>query len=126
MLKPNEDGSELILVNPHQWAMQWKNMEITNPSWSECGRFFVSPAYYGFYVYESGGGCTGWRKDFGDWHMFITCWNDASHRLEIDEPVTIGVYDNKDSWACWNMKELDYLNEFSSEGNLLQSVTLPK
>ena len=118
MLKPNEDGSELIrLPNSGRWAMYWDGMEIVNPAWSEC-RFFVSPAYYGFFIHQTGGGCTAWAKKFGTWLVLVTD-DTASHELQIGHPVTIGVYDDQDNWAVWEMDEDGYVQgSYHHEGEL--------
>lgn len=48
----------------HPYAFEFNGTEITNPIISECGRFPVSPEYYGFEFASTGGGFTAHAQDF--------------------------------------------------------------
>jgi hypothetical protein len=58
-------------------SFEFNGCEIENPTMSECGRFSVSPEYYGFEVYGTGGPCTAWRKTREDGLvLMLTDWDD--------------------------------------------------
>jgi hypothetical protein len=58
-------------------SFEFNGCEIENPTMSECGRFSVSPEYYGFEVCGTGGPCTAWRKVREDGLvLMLTDWDD--------------------------------------------------
>lgn len=69
---------------------------ITNPTLSECGRFLVSPEYYGFTIMHTGGGCTAWQKQVGtNWVVLTDC--DCSHNLGgVGSAFMMGFYDGNE------------------------------
>lgn len=69
---------------------------ITNPTLSECGRFEVSPEYYGFTIMHTGGGCTAWQKQVGNnWVVLTDC--DCSHNLGgTGSAFVMGFYDGNE------------------------------
>jgi hypothetical protein len=75
---------------------------ISNPTLSECGRFEVSPEYYGFTVEWTGGGCTAWNKRVGDkWVVLTDCG--CSHELgKVGSIFMMGFYDDaEDGENLW-------------------------
>lgn len=79
---------------------------ITYPCASVCGRSPCSPADYGFYVEQTGGGCTAWRRDFllngKPVYMLVTAADDASHELTPFEPIGMGVYsEDGEAFVNW-------------------------
>ena len=74
---------------------------ITNPTLSECGRFEVSPEYYGFTIQYTGGGCTAWGKEVGNnWVVLTDC--DCSHKLgATGSAFMIGFYDGNEDAGIW-------------------------
>lgn len=95
------------------FAFDHECMAIHNPTRSECGRFFASPDYYGFFIYQTGGGCTAWRRDFvledgRPCYMLVTAGDDATHEIEPEDRVTLGVYvDGEDDYIGWVCYEID-------------------
>jgi hypothetical protein len=70
---------------------------VHNPTMSECGRFSVSPEYYGFAVYHTGGGCTAWRRELPDGrYMLLTDVEDGlTHVFSDGEAILLGLYDEE-------------------------------
>ena len=71
--------------------------EIHNPTMSECGRFSVSPEYYGFEVYHTGGGCTAWRRELPDGRYMLLTDVEAglTHVFSDGEAILLGPYDEE-------------------------------
>lgn len=65
---------------------------ITNPTASDAGA--VSPAHYGFSLWETGGGCTAWGKHLPDGtEIMVTDLNGTGHELpEPGEPCLVGLH----------------------------------
>lgn len=82
-------------------------VEIEWPLTSTCGRFSVDPSHYGFEVYETGGGCTAWRRDFklddGRAVYMLVTDDDLSHRIPLNaDGVALGVYlEESDDFVGW-------------------------
>lgn len=89
-------------------------VEIEYPLMSECSRFSASPDYYGFVIFQTGGGCTAWRRDFlfngKPVYMLITAAADPIHEVENGQDCGMGVYDNSgpDSEAYINWTQHAY------------------
>ncbi len=85
-------------------------IEIEWPLASENSIDAVSPDYYGFFIWETGGGCTAWRRDFTykgkPVHMLLTNYDEASHEIALDATaLTVGVYDDEGDWfVCWTLE----------------------
>ncbi len=44
-----------------------------------------------WYVWETGGGCSGWRMDLSPEH-YILVTSDLSHALEVEDTIEVGLY----------------------------------
>ena len=97
------------------FCFEHNGMCIHNPLVSECYRFDVTPAEYGFTVENTGGGCTAWRRDFvlADGRpCFMRICADLSHEFDPgDEDISIGVYlndtdDAAETWVCYMLRDL--------------------
>jgi len=77
-------------------TFEFDGFEIENPTESECGRFSVSPAYYGFEVIDTGGGMTAWRKVRDDGLVLILTDNDnecgTTHEFADGDLILLGLY----------------------------------
>ena len=77
-------------------VFEHKGTDIINPTMSECGRFFVSPDYYGFTVYHTGGSCTAWHKQLEDGRYLLLTDNDDgcgfTHEFKNGDPIILGLY----------------------------------
>lgn len=86
------DRTELVFFEHNGHA-------ITNPTMSECGRFSVSPAYYGFTVWHTGGSCTAWRLELADERYLLLTDSDggcgSTHQFEDGEPILLGLYEDE-------------------------------
>lgn len=84
-------------------SFTFEGTAITNPTVSDCGRFTVSPADYGFTVAHTGGGCTAWEKKLFNGYVVITDGN-LSHELgEVGSSMMMGFYDGaeEDAETLW-------------------------
>ena len=103
----------LIQTDLGTFMFEHRGIGIHYPVLSECGRFPVSPTYYGFDVADTGGGCTAWRRDFtfnGEpVFMLITSAADATHEVSPFETIGLGVYADSCDW---------FVNWDQSSGNL--------
>lgn len=94
----------------HFPGFEHEGMQIVNPTASPCGgRFVVSPEYYGFEIWQTGGGCTGWGKviDDGAHHVLLTDLSGTSHVLgEVCEHFLVGLIGQEDGYqvGIWTMQ----------------------
>lgn len=80
------------------FAFSHNGMQIDNPTISECGRFNVSPEYYGFTIWETGGGCTAHGREFvleGRKVLMLITNGDLCHVTNEDTNFVIGLYDEE-------------------------------
>jgi hypothetical protein len=72
-------------------GFEFADCAIVNPTASECGRFSVSPAYYGFTVVDLNGHRTAWCKDLADGvRLFLIDARYRSHQLgETCQPFVL-------------------------------------
>jgi len=85
-------------------AGQW----VTNPTQHPDTGDGVSPAFYGFEIIDTGGGCTAWHKDLGDGHCaLLTSFDGGSHHFERGESLIFGLYDTDDYCS----EALDYRDD---------------
>jgi len=84
---------------------------ITNPTCSHDGFQTVSPAFYGFENWQTGGGCTAWVKKLEDGYVVLTGDSGLTHKLgETLDPFLMCFYDGAkdDIWgnclACVNLQ----------------------
>jgi hypothetical protein len=83
--------------------------DITNPTSDEAGFGIVTPDYYGFSVWDSGGGCTAWRKDLPDGtYLLITSTDGGSH--EYDTEFLYGHYLPDDDGTCLQLLTMEVGN----------------
>ena len=85
------------------FGFSFNDVEILNPTISECGRFHVSPEYYGFKIWETGGGCTAHGQEFlldGQPILMLITDGDLCHVTDESRECIIGIYDAE-------MEELD-------------------
>lgn len=78
------------------YAFSHNGTEIENPTISECGRFHVSPEYYGFTIWQTGGGCTAHGREFtlnGQPVLMLVTNGDLCHVTDETTESTIGLYD---------------------------------
>ncbi len=81
-------------------------VDIENPTISECGRFNVSPEYYGFTIWQTGGGCTAHGQEFlldGKTVLMLVTNGNFCHVSDDDDSseFTVGLFNSDD------MDELD-------------------
>lgn len=55
------------------------DIHIIDPTMSECGRFSVSPAYYGFKIDDQAGGFTAWVKRIDQGILVLSNCEKNSH-----------------------------------------------
>lgn len=96
------NDTESIAVNdpgePVEFGFEHEGTWVVNPTVSECGRFVVTPDYYGFNIGDTGGGCTAWMRDVEpDMYMMVTAEDDADHKY--GKRFAIGLYD-KNTGDC--------------------------
>jgi len=92
----NTKSSELYELTDKGFS--FNGIEISNPTLSECGRFAVEPKEaYGFYVVQTGGGCTALQLDVKDGKYIWLTDENGSHVLpaSVGQPFLMGLY-NKD------------------------------
>jgi hypothetical protein len=121
--------TELACLDDGTYRFISGGIQIDNPFFSE--NFFdnVTPEYYGFTVWETGGGCTAWRRDFTlhgvPVYMLITD-RDASHEVGPYEPFVVGVYTaDVEAWAVWNVELIDgdtVTGPVTVDGNLCECI----
>jgi hypothetical protein len=80
------------------YGFSFNDVEILNPTISECGRFNVSPEYYGFTIWQTGGGCTAHGQEFlldGNTVLMLITDKDVEliHVTDETENCYIGLYD---------------------------------
>lgn len=71
-------------------------VEIENPTLSECGRFNISPEYYGFTIWQTGGGCTAHGREFnldGQNVIMLITNGDLCHVTDDATHFVVGLYD---------------------------------
>ena len=86
-------------------SFEFDGFEIENPTMSECGRFSVSPEYYGFEVYGTGGPCSAWRKVREDgFVLLLTDWDDQrggwTHEFKDGDTVMLSLMPPDDDDRC--------------------------
>jgi hypothetical protein len=74
---------------------------IQNPTASPCGRFTVDPKGYGFYVENTGGGCTAWVKKLDNGYLVITNGNLGHDLGEDGKEFDMCFYDGQDDEEAW-------------------------
>ena len=85
--KDMHDRTEIVFFEHNGHA-------IHNPTMSECGRFEVSPTYYGFELFHTGGGNTAWRLELTDTrYLLLTDSDGSTHIFEAGEPILLGLYE---------------------------------
>lgn len=96
----NEIPANSDTIDPSDMSFTYQGTAVTNPTTSECGRFTVSPSYYGFEVMGTGGGCTAWQKKVGD--SWVVLSNECTHNLgENLTPFLMGFYDGAEDGDLW-------------------------
>ena len=72
---------------------------IHNPTMSECGRFAVSPEYYGFALYHTGGSNTAWEKTLTDGRYLLLTDSEggagSTHIFEQGDAILLGLYEGE-------------------------------
>lgn len=92
------------------YAFEFGGTEIENPLMSECGRFSVSPEYYGFTVWQTGGGCTAHGQTFMlDGKPVVMLLTDGDlNQVDSDTiTATVGLYDENIEDAIANSWEIN-------------------
>jgi hypothetical protein len=99
----------LFLNEKMTYSFVCNHTEIDNPLTSDCGRFYYDSRYKpsetlltdrGFYIENTGGGCTAWAQSFllGNREVYIWISNDnISHECEDNELMHIGIFDKLDT-----------------------------
>jgi hypothetical protein len=86
------DRTELVFFEHNGHA-------IHNPTMSECGRFEVSPTFYGFELWHTGGSNTAWRKELSDGRYLLLTDSEggagSTHAFKQGEPVLLGLYEGE-------------------------------
>lgn len=83
------------------------DIEIRNPSQSECGRFFGSAVLnqYGFDRESTGGHCTAWIQIFQlagrEVYMLVTDDTGCYADIKPGAPIVVGVYDRETDDMLW-------------------------
>jgi hypothetical protein len=89
-LTPDQREFLMTGVTPAEWDEAFGPKEVHQPeSYEEPPESRYDFSKQGFYIEGTGGGCTAWRKDYGDQCMLIS--DDLSHIIE--NTLEIGVYD---------------------------------
>lgn len=82
-------------------SFSFEGTAIQNPTASPDGRFTVDPKGYGFYVENTGGGCTAWVKKLDNGYLVMTNGN-LSHELGEDgSEFDMCFYDGTDDECMW-------------------------
>jgi len=72
---------------------------IHNPTMSECGRFAVTPDYYGFTLYHTGGSNTAWMKPHADGRYFLLTDSEggagSTHEFAQGDAILLGLYEGE-------------------------------
>ena len=72
---------------------------IHNPTMSECGRFAVSPEYYGLALYHTGGSNTAWEKTLTDGRYLLLTDSEggagSTHIFEQGDAILLGLYEGE-------------------------------
>jgi len=86
------DRTELVFFEHGGYA-------IHNPTMSECGRFAVSPEYYGFALYHTGGSNTAWEKTLTDGRYLLLTDSEggagSTHEFKQGDPIMLGLYEGE-------------------------------
>lgn len=118
-------------------SFEFDGVAIQNPTCSPDGRFTVDPKGYGFYVENTGGGCTAWMKKLENGYLVMTD-GDLNHELGTDgKEFLMCYYDGsldgyeEGEWgnrvACVNMFVGVMPEDFESElGSVVPYLTLSK
>lgn len=118
-LEPDDDGT---------FAFVSQGVSIIIPTIDEGGQFTnVDPSHYGFYVTETGGGCTAWRREFRlsdgrEAYMLVTQDGESSHEIDpTDQWIGMGVYlddDIGDTWINWrqNVEDANVRDDITAGG----------
>lgn len=82
------------------FGFSFNDVEILNPTISECGRFHVSPEYYGFKIWDTGGGCTAHAQEFdfeGQKVILMITDKDLElvHVTDETKNCYVGIYDSE-------------------------------
>lgn len=78
-------------------------VSIHYPLASTCGRFSAQPSDYGFEVYNTGGGCTAWRREFtldGRPAYMLLTDGDLSDEMQRGDTIEVGVYADDEHGEC--------------------------
>jgi hypothetical protein len=82
-------------------SFSFEDVAIQNPTVSPCGRFTVDPKGYGFYVDNTGGGCTAWTKKLDNGYLVMTNDNLGHNLGEDGTEFTMCFYDGQDEEEAW-------------------------
>jgi hypothetical protein len=86
----------LYLNEEKQYCFEHEGIEIVNPIMSPDFRGQISPEYYGFTVWHTGGGCTAHGQEFNhDFKTVVMLLTDGELNHVSDETLeaTGGLYD---------------------------------
>lgn len=75
-------------------AFEFEGTCIQNPFVSECSRFPASPTYYGFEVYDTGGGCQAYKRDMPNGNYLLLTTEDGllpDEESDVDGAI-MGLY----------------------------------
>lgn len=90
--KDMHDRTEIVFFEHNGHA-------IHNPTMSECGRFAVSPEYYGFALYHTGGSNTAWEKTLADGRYLLLTDSEggagSTHEFEQGDAILLGLYEGE-------------------------------
>jgi hypothetical protein len=82
-------------------SFEFEGVAIQNPTCSPDGRFTVDPKGYGFYVENTGGGCTAWVKKLENGYLVMTNGNLGHDLGECGKDFTMCFYDGQDDEEAW-------------------------
>ena len=85
------------LMDLDSMAFVHDNTAITNPTCSYDGFQTVSPKFYGFEIWGTGGNCSAWVKKLDDGYVVLTNDGGLSHELgDTLAPFMMCFYDGSD------------------------------
>ena len=92
--------SRLDVLDASARGFAWEGTFIKIPTLSPCGRFQTSPYKYGFWVEQTGGGCTAWVKECSNGYVVLS--NECTHHLgTTGDPFLMGFYDGCEDEGQW-------------------------